>query len=197
MNSDNDEKAGMHKFFSFCWYSILELNCVPFIEILESKLVELKKFYLTIEKRVERLSSSLESDQGEVNQKMSFLGTAFDEVFENFANLNQVSEKISGSAIRIGKQIESIQNERNRAEEAREILGYFLEYNASSKCSKIDSLIPNNSYDLRLKLAGYLRKLNHIAKAAIPGAENVLTSSDFSIIYILIFRGAQLLKTNF
>jgi len=128
---------------------------------------------LTIEKRVEKLSLSLETDQGEVNQKMTSLGAAFDEVFDNFTNLNQVSEKISGSAIRIGKQIESIQNERNRAEEAKEILGYFLEYNGSSKCSKIDSLILNNSYDSRLKMAGYFRKLNHIAKANIPGAENV------------------------
>lgn len=141
--------------------------------MLESKLTELKRFYLTIERRVEKLSQSLESDQGEVNQKMSSLGAAFDEVFDNFTNLNQVSEKISGSAIRIGKQLESIQNERNRAEEAREILGYFLEYNASSKCSKVDSLVLNNSYDSRLKLAGYLRKLNHIANANIPGAENV------------------------
>ena len=104
---------------------------------------------------------------------MTILGAAFDEVFDNFTNLNIVSEKISGSAIRIGKQIESIQNERNRAEEAREILGYFLEYNSSSKCSKIDFLILNDSYDSLLKLAGYLRKLNHIAKANIIGAENV------------------------
>lgn len=150
---------------------------------------------MTIEKRVEKLSLSLESDQGEVNQKMTFLGTAFDEVFENFTNLNQVSEKISGSAIRIGKQIESIQNERNRAEEAREILGYFLEYNVSSKCSKIDYLNLNNSFDSRLKLAGYLRKLNHIANASISGAKNVY--SLISHFFVLIFRGAQLLKTNF
>ena len=101
------------------------------------------------------------------------LGAAFDEVFDNFTHLNQVSEKISGSAIRIGKQLESIQSERNRAEEAREVLGYFLEYNISSKCSKIDALILNNSYGSRLKLAGYLRKLNHIANANILGAENV------------------------
>ncbi len=135
--------------------------------------MELKKFYLTIERRVERLSSSLESDQGEVNQKVILLGSAFDEVFDDFNNLSQVSERISGAALRIGKQLESIQNERNRAEEAKEILGYFLEYDTSSKCSKVDSLILNNSFESRLKLAGYLRKLNHIARADIPGAENV------------------------
>lgn len=151
----------------------LDFNCVPYIETLESTLFELKKFYLTIEKRVEKLSSSLESDQGEVNQKVSSLGAAFDEVFDNFTNLNIVSEKISGTALRIGKQLESIQNEKYRADEAKEILGYFLEYNSSSKCSKIDTLTMNNSYESRLKLAGLLRKLNHIAKADISGAENV------------------------
>lgn len=104
---------------------------------------------------------------------MTSLGSAFDEVFDNFTNLNLVSEKISGSAIRIGKQLESIQNEKNRAEEAREILGYFLEYNTTSKCSKIGSLLAINSFDSRLKSAGYLRKLNHIANANIAGADNV------------------------
>lgn len=143
--------------------------------------MELKIFYLTIERRVERLSSSLESDHGEVNQKVTLLGSAFDEVFNDFNNLSQVSERISGAALRIGKQLESIQNERNRAEEAKEILGYFLEYDTTSKCSKVDSLILNNSFDSRLKLAGYLRKLNHIAKADIPGAENVSDSMIFKI----------------
>ena len=151
----------------------LDFNCVPYIENLESNLLELKKFYLTIEKRVEKLTSTLESDQGEVNHKVSSLGAAFDEVFENFTNLNQVSEKISGTALRIGKQLESIQSERNRAEEAREILALFLEYNSTLKCSKIDALVLNNSFEYRLKLASLLRKLNHIAKADIPGAENV------------------------
>ena len=152
---------------------MVAFNCVPYIEILESNLVELKKFYLTIERRVEELSSSLELDKGEVNQKVSSLGAAFDDVFDDFNNLSQVSDRISGTALRIGKQLESIQNERNRAEEAKEILGYFLEYNASSKCSEIDSLILNSSLESRLKLAGYLRKLNHIAKADITEAEKV------------------------
>lgn len=146
---------------------------MPYIEALESNLIELKKFYLAIENRVEKLSSSLEADQGEVNQKVLSLGSAFDEVFDDFNNLSQVSERISGAALRIGKQLESIQNERNRAEEAKEILGYFLEYNTTSKCSKVDALILNNSFESRLKLAGYLRKLNHLAKTDIPGAENV------------------------
>lgn len=158
------------------------MNCVPYIETLESNLIELKKFYLTIEKRVEKLSSSLETDQGEVNMKISSLGSAFDEVFDDFSNLNQVSERVSGTALRIGKQLKSIQNERNRAEEAKQILGYFLEYNTTSKCSKVDALILNNSFDSRLKLAGYLRKLYHLAKADIPGAENVI--------------GNKFLKTN-
>ena len=152
---------------------MLEFNCVPFIETLESNLYELKKFYLTIEKRVEKLSLSLESDQAEVNHKVATLGLAFDEVFDNFSNLNLVSEKISGTALRIGKQLESIQNEKNRTEEAKEILGYFLEFNNHSRCARIDSLTLNNSFDSRLKLASLLRKLNHIAKADIPGAENV------------------------
>ena len=128
---------------------------------------------MTIEKRVEKLSSSLESDQGEVNQKVASLATSFDEVFENFSNLSQASEKISGTALRIGKQLQTIQNERNRAKEAKEILGLFLEYYSTSKCSKIDSLSMNYSFESRLKLASLLRKLNHIAKADIPGAENV------------------------
>lgn len=161
----------------------IEFDCVPFIEALESTLVELKMFYLTIENRVDKLSSSLESDEGEVNQKVLSLGSAFDEVCENFVCLNQVSEKISGTALRIGKQLESIQCEKKRSEESKEILGYFLEYNNSSKCAKIDNLILINSYDSRLTLAGFLRKLNHIAKYDIIGAENVktyyLTAIDF------------------
>ena len=65
-------------------------------------MTELKKFYLTIEKRVEQLSSSLESEQGEVNQKISTLGLTFDDVVESFNELDQVSDAISATALRIG-----------------------------------------------------------------------------------------------
>lgn len=163
----------MHNNAFFNFKFNLDLSCVPYIETLESNLIELKKFYLVIDKRVEKLSLSLETDLGEVNQKINCLGNAFDDVFDNFNNLDQVSEKICGTALRIGKQLESIQNEKDRADEAKEILGYFLEYNNSAKCSKIDALILNNSYDSRLKLASYLRKLNYISKTEIIGAENV------------------------
>jgi len=154
-------------------FNPLELNCLPYIEAFEINLLELKKFYLTLENRVENLSQSLESDYGEFNQKISSLGATFDTVFGNFACLNQASEKISGTALRIGKQLEAIQSEKSRAEESREILSYYLEFNASSKCGRIDSLMLNNSFASRLKLANLFRKLVHLAKAEIEGAENV------------------------
>lgn len=137
-------------------------------------LAELKNFYLTLEARVENLTNSLETTYGEFNQKVSFLGATFDTVFENFTCLNQASEKISGTALRIGKQLESIQNEKNRADESSEILNYFLEFNNTSKCHKVDSLILNSSFDSRMKLAGLFRKLIHLANANIEGAENVI-----------------------
>lgn len=129
---------------------------------------------MTLEARVENLTNSLETTYGEFNQKVSFLGATFDTVFENFTCLNQASEKISGTALRIGKQLESIQNEKNRADESSEILNYFLEFNNTSKCHKVDSLILNSSFDSRMKLAGLFRKLIHLANANIEGAENVI-----------------------
>lgn len=146
---------------------------MPYINVFESNLLELKKFYLTIEKRVGQLTVSLESDHGEVNHKIASLGAAFDEVVDAFSNLNQVSEKISGTAVRIGKQLESIQFEKGRAEEAREILGYLLELNAHSRCSKLETLGVIATPDARVRLADLLRKLNHIVKADIPGLEGV------------------------
>lgn len=156
-------------------YFLLEFDYVPYIDLFESNLLELKRFYLTIEKRVDRLSSSLESEQGEIHQKIALLGDTFDEVIDDFSTLNMSAEKISGTALRIGKQLESIQNERNRAEEAREILGYFLELNNTSKCSKIDFYLSTGTFESHVKLADLLKKLNFIAKAEIPGSETVFT----------------------
>lgn len=155
-------------------FILSDFECIPYIEAFEGQLQELKKFYLAIEKRVEKLSFFLESDQGDVHQKMISLSSTFEAAFESFSYVNQSADKISATALRIGKQIESIQNEKNRSDGAKEILGHFLELNSTSKCAKIDNLEVLNSFDAKLKLADILRKLFHIAKANITGAENVL-----------------------
>ena len=133
----------------------------------------MKRFYLTIEKRVEQLSTSLESEEGEVSQKIAALGGAFDEVMSSFSYLNQAAESISSTAVRIGKQLESIQNEKSRALDAREIVEYFLEFNSSGKCSRIESLSLSSTFDSKIALAGLLKKLNYISNANISGAERV------------------------
>lgn len=119
------------------------------------------------------MTLSIEGDQGEVSQKVETLGMAYDEVLETFSELNVVGEKISGISVRIGKQIKSVQHEKTRAEEARLILGYFLELNSTGKCSRLDSLMMSGVFESKLQLAALLRKLNHLAKSDIPDSENV------------------------
>ncbi len=138
-------------------------------------MIELKKFYLTIEKRVEQLTSSLESEQGEVSQKIFSLGVAFDDVVDAFNELDQVSDSISATALRIGKQLQSIQNERDRALDAREIVEYFLELNSGGKCSKLDALCLSNTFDSKITLAALLKKLYHIGTSSIPGTQRVIS----------------------
>lgn len=150
-----------------------DFDPVPLINCFESNILELKKFYLTIEKRVEQLSASLESEQGEVNQKIATLGLAFDDVADSFTELDQVSESISATALRIGKQLQSIQNERDRALDAREIVEYFLELNSNGKCGKLDSLTLSNTFDSKITYAALLKKLHHIATSSITGTDRV------------------------
>ncbi len=42
---------------------------------------------------------------------------------------------INVMALRIGKQLETVQFEKGRAEEAREILGFFLDLNNNGRCA--------------------------------------------------------------
>lgn len=160
--------------FIYCSYFVQDdFDPVPLINCLESNIAELKKFYLTIEKRVEQLTVSIESEQGDVNQKISTLAFAFDDVADAFTELDQVSDSISATALRIGKQLQSIQIERDRALDAREIVEYFLELNNTGKCSKLDSLSLSSTFDSKIAFAALLKKLNHIATSSIPGTERV------------------------
>jgi hypothetical protein len=154
-------------------------------------MTELKKFYLTIEKRVEQLTTSLESEHGEVNQKIYTLGLAFDDVVDSFNELDHVSDSISATALRIGKQLQSIQNERDRALDAREIVEYFLELNSGGKCTKLDALSLSNTFDSKVTLAGLLKMLYYIGSASIPGTQRVNICIHIYIFPLLCFLGLR------
>jgi hypothetical protein len=153
--------------------TIPEFDPIPYINVIESSIFDMKKFYLTVDKRVETLSLSLETESGEVRQKSEQIAAAFDEIFAAFQRLNLVSDKISATAIRIGRQLEAIQKEKKRAEEAREILRYFMELNATGRCSRLDTLLNTATTDSKLASADLLRKLYQLAVADIPGTEKV------------------------
>lgn len=155
---------------------LLEFDPIPYINAFENCIQDMKRFYLTVEKRVDRLTLSLEQDSGEVHQKTTALSDTFEDIFVAFQKLNGLSDKISATAVRIGKQIECIYSEKKRAEEAREILSQYIELNNNSSCVRLDALLRSSTLDAKIQLAKLLKQLQCIAMANIPGTEKVYGS---------------------
>ena len=90
---------------------------------------------------------------------------------KEFEALDARLGEVGNTAIRIGEQLETIDKHRTKASEAKDVIQYFLEFNAGS-FSRLDAL-RRVSRDGEYKAAVIARRLNAIAKEVdIPGTEN-------------------------
>ncbi|CAG8625343.1 11133_t:CDS:10, partial [Racocetra persica] len=143
----------------------------PFIRTFERSIDELLKLRETVTEQSKDLEATVQLTEAGHRKKLHELKTTFEDVVHSFENLETRINEVGNTAIRIGEQLETIDRQRLRASESKELIEYFMEFNKGD-ISRLESLRAQGT-EGQFKASIIARRLNTIAKEVdIPGAED-------------------------
>ncbi|CAG8436215.1 7102_t:CDS:10 [Funneliformis caledonium] len=143
----------------------------PFIRTFERSIDELLKLRDSVNKESKDLETSMQLIESGHRKKLVELKTTFEDVVHSFETLETRINEVGNTAIRIGEQLETIDRQRLRASESKELIEYFMEFNRGD-ISQLEDLRTRGGKEGQFKAAIIARRLNAIAKEVdIPGGE--------------------------
>ncbi|CAG8562226.1 11518_t:CDS:10, partial [Ambispora gerdemannii] len=149
-----------------------EFNPKPFIRTFESSIEELLKLRKTVQEQSDDLEGSVQFTEVSHRKKLQELTSTFEDVVTSFESLETRINEVGNTAIRIGEQLETIDRQRLRAAESKELIEFFMAFNRGDS-TKLENLKKQHGREGQFKAAVIARRLNTIAKEVdIPGAED-------------------------
>ncbi|EIE80071.1 hypothetical protein RO3G_04776 [Rhizopus delemar RA 99-880] len=134
----------------------------PFIRTFEGVIEELHQLKIRVQEQCNELENSTRTAEMEYRQNVGDLHGAFADVYRSYDSLEGRIGEVGKTAIRIGEQLETIDKERSKASESRDIIEYFMEFQDGSS-ERLDSLVQGGE-EGQLKAAIVARRLNAVAK---------------------------------
>ncbi|RUS21707.1 exocyst complex component Sec10-domain-containing protein, partial [Jimgerdemannia flammicorona] len=145
-------------------------NNLPFIHTFEHVIDELVEVRNRVQERCENLEGATQLAETAHKKKVQELAGAFESVYQSFENLETRINEVGNTAIRIGEQLETIDRQRSRASEGRDLVEYFIEFSQGSS-ERLEWLRTQSGTEGQHKAAVVARRLNAIAKDVdLPGA---------------------------
>ncbi|KAL0087343.1 exocyst complex component Sec10-domain-containing protein [Phycomyces blakesleeanus] len=135
----------------------------PFIRTFENVLDELSVLRTHVQEQCDELESSVQVAELQYRKSVVDLHGSFDEVYRSYDNLESRIGEVGKTAIRIGEQLESIDKQRSRASESRDIIEYYMEFQEDSS-ERLDSLRYHGGDEGQVKAAIIARRLSAVAK---------------------------------
>ncbi|KAI8805612.1 exocyst complex component Sec10-like protein [Cladochytrium replicatum] len=147
----------------------------PYIRNFEAVNDELNKLKRKVQNKIEDLEDAARaSDEGR-KRKTQELAAAFDDVESSFMALEGRLAEVGNTAIKIGEQLETIDKQRTRAVEAKDLIQHYIDFNAGNT-SRLDEIMAGGP-DGEYKAAIIARRLSVIAKDVdLPGTEKARAS---------------------
>ncbi|CAG8742259.1 8913_t:CDS:10, partial [Dentiscutata erythropus] len=143
----------------------------PFIRTFERSIDELLKLRETVTEQSKDLEATVQLTEAGHRKKLHELKTTFEDVVHSFENLETRINEVGNTAIRIGEQLETIDRQRLRASESKDLIEYFMAFNKGD-ISRLENLRTQGT-EGQFKASIIARRLNIIAKEVdIPGAED-------------------------
>ncbi|KAL2914341.1 Exocyst complex component 5 [Polyrhizophydium stewartii] len=136
-------------------------------DMVSDELFRLKK---RVQSKIDDQEDQAAASESSRRRKMKDFSDAFDDVHRAFESLDSRLSEVGNTAIRIGEQLETIDKQRTRASEAKDLIQYFSEFNRGV-FSRLDTL-RRSGPEGEHKAAIIARRLNTIAKEVdIAGTE--------------------------
>ncbi|RKP09744.1 exocyst complex protein [Thamnocephalis sphaerospora] len=139
-----------------------EFDPKPFIQSFEATIDQLVGLRDGVEEHIVRLEDDERRSSIQHSDRMNDLSAVFNDVHGMFEHLEARISEVGNTAIQIGEQLETVDKQRIRAIEARELIEYYLEF-ASQRVDRLEDLRMAGPDD-QLKAAIIARRINAIAK---------------------------------
>ncbi|RUS21835.1 exocyst complex component Sec10-like protein [Endogone sp. FLAS-F59071] len=141
----------------------------PFTRTFQNVIDELVEIRNRVQERCEDLEDATQLAEAVHKKKVQDLAGTFEDVYQSFENLETRINEVGNTAIRIGEQLETIDRQRSRASEGRDLVEYFMEFNEGGS-ERLEWLRTQGGTEGQHKAAIVARRLNAISKDMdLPG----------------------------
>lgn len=149
-----------------------EFVAKPFIRSFEYALENLLGLRSSVGERIKELETAASKADAKQTAKMEGLTSAFKEVQAAARELEGRISEVGNTAVQIGQQLETLDRQLQRAQQARDLVKYYLEFSQQGHCAALEDLRLMQGPEGQYKAAIIARKLSHLAKELdLPGIE--------------------------
>ncbi|TPX60009.1 hypothetical protein PhCBS80983_g02072 [Powellomyces hirtus] len=134
----------------------------PFIRNFEAAIDELLRLKRKVHNKIDDLEDQAEASDKLRRKKLIEINEAMQEAQTAFESLEARLGDVGKTAISIGEQLETIDKQRTRAAEAKDLIQYFIEFNVgnTARLAQVNAAGPEEEF----KTATIVRRLNAVAK---------------------------------
>ncbi|KAH8094809.1 exocyst complex component Sec10 [Cristinia sonorae] len=149
----------------------------PFIQSFETAVDRLISVRKDVQAKTEQMEKSVRVGEREYSKKMAELNRGFEAVGQSFTGMENRMNEVGRTAIRVGEQLESVHQQRQRAQAAYDLIDYYNQFSRNDT-TQIDALKKEGKAGRR-QVAVLLRRLNIVAKDVdLPIAEKTRENID-------------------
>ncbi|KAI8579596.1 hypothetical protein K450DRAFT_241761 [Umbelopsis ramanniana AG] len=144
-------------------YSGKAMDVKSFIRTFENVFDQLAELRIQVKEQCEDLENACYKAETQHRKNVNDLASSFDNVYRSYDTLESRVNEVGKTAIRIGEQLETLDRQRSRTSESRDILDYYMDFENGGS-ARLDDLRFNAGEEGQLKAAVILRRVNAIIK---------------------------------
>ncbi|KAI9001347.1 exocyst complex protein [Trametes punicea] len=149
----------------------------PFIRTFEAAVDKLIAVRKDVQAKTEQMEKSVRVAERDYSKKMAELNRGFEAVGQSFSAMETKMNEVGRTAIRIGEQMESVHQQRQRAQAAYDLIDFYGQF-AKDDTTRIDAL-KKEGKEGRRKVAVLLRRLATVAKEVdLPNSDKTRENID-------------------
>ncbi|GBE80010.1 hypothetical protein SCP_0212120 [Sparassis crispa] len=142
----------------------------PFIRTFEAAVDKLIAVRKDVQAKTEQMEKIVRTTERDYSKKMAELNRGFESVSQSFSGMETKMTEVGRTAVRIGEQLESVHQQRQRAQAAYDLIDYYHQFSRDDT-TRLDAL-KKEGKDGRRQVAILLRRLGTVAKEVdLPHAE--------------------------
>ncbi|CAO3578914.1 unnamed protein product [Absidia cylindrospora] len=140
------------------------LDPKPFVRTFEHVLEELQQLRVRVQHQCDELESGTQKAEQHYKKNIIDMQGAFKDVYQSYDGLESRIGDVGKTAVRIGEQLETLDKQRSRATESRDVIEYFMEFQETGYSERLDILSYESGDEGQFKAASLARRLNAAAK---------------------------------